>query len=203
LDPARQDFARAIALGSSDIGDAYGLALAQLGTRDTAGYRATCARVLDHVGRSADPDEVLKAARICTLLPDAVRHPSRSLQLAERAAGPDPKGYDALTILGAAFYRTGRYDAALERLSQADRQPPVDDTYHGFFLAMAHARLEHAAEARRCLERANQWLDQALQRQPGDLSEPPLSWQQRLNLQLLRREAEALIRSPAEHAGGR
>ena len=47
----------------------------------------------------------------------AVLDPIRTLQLVERAAGPDPKGYVALTVLGAAFYRTGRNDAALERLT--------------------------------------------------------------------------------------
>jgi tetratricopeptide (TPR) repeat protein len=192
-DPARQDFARAIGLGSSAIGDAYGLALAQLETGDTAGYRATCARVLDRFGRSADPNDALTAARICTLLPDAVPDSNRPLQLAEQAADSDPTDNVARTVLGAAFCRAGRYDAAVQRLSQAGARPPTPNAYHGFFLAMTHARLGHASEARRYLEQAAQWLEEALQRQSGDVTEPPLSWQQRLELQLQRREAEALI----------
>src|SRR5437016_4712423 len=60
------------------------------------------------------------------------------------------------------------------------------------FLAMAHARLGHAAEARQWLEEAAAWMEEPLQRKPW---ENPLPWDQRLILQRLRREAEALVHS--------
>jgi hypothetical protein len=52
------------------------------------------------------------------------------------------------------------------------------------FLAMAHQRLGDAREAEKWLGRAVQALDKG----------PPLRWPERLEAQLLRREAEELVR---------
>jgi hypothetical protein len=55
-------------------------------------------------------------------------------------------------------------------------------------LALAHQRLDHAAEARKWLNQAVTWMDknpQAVQ---------SWGWRDRLTLPLLRREAEALLK---------
>jgi hypothetical protein len=67
------------------------------------------------------------------------------------------------------------------------------------FLAMAHARLGQAAEARQWLEQAAAGIEEALQPMPvvdvraAEDEERPLRWKERLVLQHLRREAEALL----------
>jgi hypothetical protein len=55
---------------------------------------------------------------------------------------------------------------------------------------MAHQRAGHAAEAR-------QWLDKAIRQMEQDIQAADLMWNRRLTLQLLRREAESLVRGGA------
>ena len=68
-------------------------------------------------------------------------------------------------------------------------------------LAMAHSRLGHAEEARTWLEKANQWITAQSGKQPGSTADQiPTGWEWSswLALQLLRREAEALILEKGE-----
>jgi hypothetical protein len=59
---------------------------------------------------------------------------------------------------------------------------------------MAHHRSGHAEDARQCLDNAIKQMEQEAQ----DLSnDPGKYWNRRLTLQLLRREAEALLTGPA------
>jgi hypothetical protein len=74
----------------------------------------------------------------------------------------------------------------------------ADDAIRWLFVAMAHARLGHPAEARRWLNEATVWTEPALQRKPW---EEPLPWDQRLLLQRLRREAAGFV-VPAPARGG-
>jgi hypothetical protein len=71
--------------------------------------------------------------------------------------------------------------------------------YTWFFLATAHHHLGHAEEARRWLEKAVRWLDQADWFRPPDVGVSP-TWPERLEARLLRREAEALVKGAAPPA---
>ncbi len=57
---------------------------------------------------------------------------------------------------------------------------------------MSHDRLHHAAEARQWLAKAVGWIDQAEREKPKK-GVGRLHWDQRLELHLLRREAEGMI----------
>jgi hypothetical protein len=73
---------------------------------------------------------------------------------------------------------------------QNTREGGNANPYVCLFLAMAHHRLGHAADAK-------QWLDKAL-RECAE-SVPNWSWDNKLRVNLLRREAETLITGkPAE-----
>jgi tetratricopeptide (TPR) repeat protein len=61
---------------------------------------------------------------------------------------------------------------------------PPEMVYHRLFLAMVHRRLGNDIEAGNFLYRASQWMDRK--------GEVQLSWSQRLELKILRREAEAM-----------
>src|SRR5439155_26126944 len=119
----------------------------------------------------------------------------------------DPQRPEYLNGLGALLYRAGRYDEALRRLQEAAGVPQhafwnVDGrgaggrVYNALFQAMAYARLGHTAETRGSLGQAVQWFEE-FQRQSepagGDAPAVPLPWWQKLEFQLLRREAEALM----------
>jgi hypothetical protein len=62
---------------------------------------------------------------------------------------------------------------------------------HGPAGRPAHAHLRHPAEAERCLNRGLRSSERALR--AGPAAGTPNGWQARLEFQLLRREAEALI----------
>jgi tetratricopeptide (TPR) repeat protein len=92
-----------------------------------------------------------------------------------------------LNTMGVVLYRSGRYGAALEAL---ERSLAVGrgqaDPYNLFFLAMAHHRLGHRAEARTCRERAVRLSRGRKLPTDNELRE----------LADLRAEAEALLASP-------
>ncbi len=89
-------------------------------------------------------------------------------------------------VRGSVLYRAGRFEEAIQRLNAN-----TDILNNWLFLAMAHHRLGHAAEAR-------QWLDKMIQweaKQKADAK--PLEWQHRVGLEILRREAQELIEGKA------
>ena len=80
---------------------------------------------------------------------------------------------------------SSRTEDAVKRLEQAiARRDKVSIVHDWLFLAMAHQRLGHGDEARKWLEKSGRAVEQA---EDG-------RWGQRLELRLLRREAEAMIR---------
>jgi hypothetical protein len=65
---------------------------------------------------------------------------------------------------------------------------------------MAHQRLGHADEARRCLGEAARWIDEADRRKDDDQSGTSPAWgawSERVVYPLLLREAEALVGADA------
>jgi len=98
------------------------------------------------------------------------------------------------------LYRASQYQEALKRLTEAETAYQPDDktayaiAYNWVFLAMAHYRLGHVEEAKKWHAKAVQWIDQETQKKPKEpAAANPLTWNRRLTLQLLRREAEDLL----------
>jgi tetratricopeptide (TPR) repeat protein len=91
--------------------------------------------------------------------PDAGRDPAAGLVYARKAANLFPQEHFFLNTLGVALYRTGRYPEAVTALGNSlavgRGQFIAFDLY---FLAMAHAKLGHAAEAQDCFDRAEAWV---------------------------------------------
>ena len=196
MDKATSDFSKAVELNPDDHLARYRLALARLGAGDLSGYRRACAALLDRFGQAELPDT---ARWILVLAPDAVNDRNRLVLRGEEALRKDPHTGWASTILGATLYRADRFAEAIQRLNeantaweQAGTKPAMySPAYLWFFLAMAHQRQGHAAEARRWLDKAQKWMEQETQ----DSRNP--AWNRRLTLQVLRREAEQLLAAPA------
>jgi serine/threonine protein kinase/Flp pilus assembly protein TadD len=193
-DKAAADLEKCVELNGQEATEHCFHALARLGAGDLPGYRRACARMLGRFGGTENPETAHWVAWALCLAPDAGRQWAQPIKLAERALQGQPKNDYSLT-LGAALYRAGRFPEALNRLEpiglaleqDAARPGPYSPAYAWFFLAMAHRRLGHDAEARRWLDKARTWTEQEL-RDPK--SEPSRAWNRRLTLQLLRREAE-------------
>jgi hypothetical protein len=116
----------------------------------------------------------------------------------EKVAQAFPTNYVYAYTHGAALLRAGQLEEAQRKLTEANTLHRSGGTpYEWLLLAMTHARLGHAEEAKKWLDRAAQWLDQPAGEKPRSGPADDLAgWQTRLELQLLRREAEALVKGP-------
>ncbi len=154
---------------------------------DSEGYRHACAATLERLGRSDDP-LIGEAARACLIGPEGVADTSVPRRLAAAALAREPEAPWLHYILGLADFRAGRCEAAIEHLATslglgggwaaAPLNHPV--------LAMAHHRLGQQDEARR-------WLKKAHGLKPREALPSSAVWWDRVEFQLLLREADARI----------
>jgi tetratricopeptide (TPR) repeat protein len=112
----------------------------------------------------------------------------RALRLSLRAVELAPGQQVSLNTRGVILYRAGRYAEAVTILEQSlEAGRGQFDAFDLFFLAMAHHRLGHRDEARRCFDRAVAWMSH-----PG-----PLTDQHVKELAAFHTEAEAVLAGPA------
>jgi tetratricopeptide (TPR) repeat protein len=102
---------------------------------------------------------------------------------------------DDFAALEAARARSGRITVA--ELRRRGFKPAISlecAAASRFYLAMAHLRLGHTEVAKRLVEQAIQRIGRESPLEPDTEGDNPLTWSQGLQLLLLRREAEALLR---------
>ena len=198
---ADADSARAIELKSTNPVTWYKRALVAMHLGDTKSYRQTCREMLEQFGKSDNLATTQWTVWTCVLAADGVADSKVLLQLSEKALADAPKNYRTLNPHGALLYRIGRYQEALQWLTEAEAAYRPDDdklsaiAYNWFFLAMAHHRLGHVEEAKIWHDKAIQWIDQKMQRKPEDpAAANPLPWNRLVTVELLRREAEELLK---------
>jgi WD40 repeat protein len=182
-------------------------------------YRRIGRRMLDRFHASRDAASAAVAATL-VLEPLPKVAATQLVELQQRVLNRQPRSSDHLALLGAALYRAERYADAVKHLDQAVALTRGDMGWMNLFLALAHHRLGHVEEARRCLARPmspaerDRWLIQAASgtgAAPNGplvaltrlavpvtcLPDPPTQhrdWRSRLAHDLLRREAEAVLR---------
>jgi WD40 repeat protein/serine/threonine protein kinase len=168
------------------------LAAVHLILDDSTGYRVVCQKAL------AQKDILEKenyaayaAAWACCLAPHAVADFAVPLQHCRRIAASAPTNYSYQNALGCLLYRAGQFEEAIKQLNRAIEVHGKDGTsYDYLFLAMAQHQLHHDAEAKMWLDRAKRWTDEITRETAG--RKRPV-WNQRLELQLLSREAESVV----------
>jgi hypothetical protein len=173
----------------------YDLALALLLAGDRQGYRRACAATLERLGRSEDP-LIGEAARACLIGPDAVGDPSSPQRLAATAVSREPNAPWWHYVLGLAEFRARRCERAVEyamkSIDLGARWPAAPLNYP--VLAMAHHVLGHRAEARRWLENAHGRGSVASHgRGSADVLGSTAAWWDRVEFQLLLREADGMV----------
>ncbi len=169
-------------------------AVAHLAARDVDAYRQVCATMLERFAQSQDHDTAGNALLVCVLRDDALSDMGRLLPLTRI-----PLGHWGDWARGAALYRAGRYEESVECFETAANRfrPRALDWC---FLAMAHHRLGHADDARRCLAEARRWIDAANHETGDDLSATRPGWggwHEPVVYPLLLREAEELLEEPS------
>jgi tetratricopeptide (TPR) repeat protein len=171
-------------------------AMAQLGGGDMRGYQQTCAAMLAHFSRIEDPAMIRRLIHSFGAAPEGTFDAAQFVALGERMVAGDPRIAEHpihLLSLGEALYRAGRLEEAVQRLTAA--RIGFDGT-GWLFLAMAHARLGHAAEARQWLAKARTHIEQQYQRRRASGWPPEgsrFNWPLRVRALHLLREAEALV----------
>jgi WD40 repeat protein/tetratricopeptide (TPR) repeat protein len=173
-------------------------ALVRLQVADNEGYRKACAELVKELDRAGNTSMATWVADACILTPDAGVDLGPVVRWLERGAAQSSNKYTYLHLLGQALYRTGRLEAAIRELNKAlplrgSEGWAVDDW---LFMAMAHHRLGHRAEARKWLDRATDWINREIRERSQWAV--PLHWVARLELLTLEREAENLLQKPKQ-----
>jgi serine/threonine protein kinase/Flp pilus assembly protein TadD len=89
-----------------------------------------------------------------------LRDPARAVALARKAVELEADRAESHNTLGAAFYRTGDWKAAIEALEKAENLAPGKYlAWNAFFLAMAHWQLGEKEHARQEYEQAVSWME--------------------------------------------
>ena len=173
----------------------YQFALGLVLARDRAMYRRACAATLERFSQSNHPG-IGDAARACMIGPDAVEDPSVPRRMAEAALARDPKVAWRHYVLGLAHFREGRYERAVEDLTRslelgADwAAAPLNFPV----LAMAYHALGQNKPARQWLERAHgRPAGSTRGDEVGGAMSPSAPWWDRVEFQLLLREADVLL----------
>jgi tetratricopeptide (TPR) repeat protein len=180
-DKAATDFSRAIQL---DLPLWREAALAHLQAGQVEEYRRLCARLLE----SGQADA--QAAWVFALAPRAVRDLAPILRLVEKEPERTLGTHVSTLVQGAVLYRAGRLKAAVQKLQEAIKAEGKEgQVLSRLFLAMAHQRLGNKAKAREFMDQAVRSIDAETAR----VGKHPVSWLERAELQVLRREAEALL----------
>jgi tetratricopeptide (TPR) repeat protein len=184
---AAADFTQAARLQPENLSLIYTQVLSLLAMGDRAGLRRTCSDLLALFGATNNHFTANSVAWSCVLAPDAVADREAPVRLAELAvnAAPEAQKPMYLNTLGAALYRAGRFEASIRRLEEGIRKQRGESSPQDWaFVALAHHQLGHRAEALRWLDRFRTYRG----------SESPNAVWDELEIRLLRREAEALIR---------
>jgi tetratricopeptide (TPR) repeat protein len=109
--------------------------------------------------KNAGPHNVL--AWLLAAHPDPnARDSRRAVELAKKAVALQPKNDGNWNTLGAAYYRAGEWQAALDALANSNALRTTTRQPDGlFFAAMAEWQLGHKDEAHKLYKRATDWLD--------------------------------------------
>jgi WD40 repeat protein/tetratricopeptide (TPR) repeat protein/tRNA A-37 threonylcarbamoyl transferase component Bud32 len=202
FDRAASDYVLALRLGANQFAPSQ-RALLFAAAPDRARYRRECAMFVRSAQAGGDLDNFNGAAWVCVYGHDALPDLAPAVALAEKAVAGS-KSYMNMNTLGSVLYRAGRWQEAVARLEEGMKlQGQGGNAWDWWFLAMAHHRLGHHREARKWRDRAAAWLPQF---EAGKITDPfyraPLSWNHHLELQLFRREAEALLHITSEPTKG-
>jgi Flp pilus assembly protein TadD len=179
-------FAKASQLPGADVEVGARHALLRLHLADEKGYKQACATLLQRWGSAKDPQTMNTVAGTCALGPSALPDLGQAVRLAETAVRKMPNSSGVLNTLGAILYRADRYEEAKQRLKESVAKSPGNKgtAEDWLFLTMVHQKLSQTGEAKSCLAKAAEMV-----------KAKGIPWNQRLEFQILYRQAEALVKA--------
>jgi tetratricopeptide (TPR) repeat protein len=197
MQEAAAAYGRAIELGTFDMDLWQKGAFVALAAGELESYRSICRRFVE---RFADTENLWRlnyVAWTCALGPRSIEDLVGLAGRLERLLGSGPKDHEALNTVGALFYRAGDLPRAVRILEESRGIDPRGGSADDWlFLAMAYhgqGRGEEAAAAlAKGLAIAQARLDPPAV-DPGS-GLPYYPWFNRLSAELLRNEAQELVR---------
>jgi WD40 repeat protein/tetratricopeptide (TPR) repeat protein len=179
---AEADCAKAVEVDPGDVGGWVGQARLRLRAGDRAAHGKARGELLTRFGKGEH--EGAAVAWRCLVVAGTAADNRAALKLAETAVAADSRSPAARNSLALALYRAGRAKDALTQLSgPAHAREGATNPFTRVLLALVEQRLGSTTEARCWLERTRQALD----------AKPALAWHERMDLELLLREAVALV----------
>jgi tetratricopeptide (TPR) repeat protein len=111
------DFDKVARLQPDDPKAAWEAAVARLGAGDEPAYRKACATLLEQQAKSDDLDTRSRAIWLSCLVRDPIAV-ENLVRLAKESVTLDPENPAYLRALGAALYRAGKYEKAIEQFEK-------------------------------------------------------------------------------------
>lgn len=180
------------------------LALAYLAAGRFSDYERLCVELLKEGGSEVrlDRSTAIAAANACLLSPEFCRAHRRELdaflsrQFPVRELRQRDNDPFVAAVRGKSAYRAGFSKAAIAFLESAARVQYQPEPVNLFFLAMAYQRDGRKADAERAFDQAVRVVERY--GPPGRATPPDRQkrWHERLPYELLRREAEKVVKKP-------
>jgi tetratricopeptide (TPR) repeat protein len=191
-DKAAAEYAKADLRAGPLREDAFNYACLFLIRGDNEGYNRFCQRMIQRAAETTDPYEAYILARSCVMARKSPVDPARAVQWVKQSIANEHNAWD-YHVLGLAQYRAGQFDQALQSFTKASHKSWRFWELNWFGLALLHHGRGHPDEARQCLDKGIQWLER--KGPPSPARPADLQSQDWLEAQLLRREAEELLKT--------
>ncbi len=196
-DKATADLTKAAAFPKTALRATGYIALVRLARNDPKGYRQSCTELLEKWSAGEDPREAAIVAWTCSVLPESEARLGRVIEVLEKS---DSKDSFTWRSLGAALYRSGKSQQAIEALRKAEEAGKQPSPLVWTFLALAYQQKGQKEEARQWLDKAAAWMAE-MRKRDGETKPPEgkswkdVSWSERLALELILRETEGLLKN--------
>lgn len=196
-EPAAAQFAKGLDVYPEEHWQWYRSGALDAYLNHTDEYRNRCRKMLELFGDAQDPYIAERTGKLCLLLPDAVPNDSRPAQLVDKAVGKRPEVSWFQLAAAIAKYRAGKFKDAIAQLETAEKQAG-DQVYCRMsielFQAMSQHQLGEHDAAQKSLEEAVERLEATAPKPEDEAVDYGTSWHDRLMTEVIRREAEALLR---------
>ncbi len=166
----------------------YSQAAAHIGGNNLDGYRLVRAKLLERHGRTTQPGTASHLLYISVVLPAQPAELDLMLRMGDLSAAK----FSNPRARGAANYRAGRYQAAINDLNDAAKVFPPRG-WDWLFLAMAYHQLGNNEAAKTNLEKAVEWIERMNRTRETAAANPWIGWQEPIEVDQLLREARAMI----------
>lgn len=190
---AADDFVRSTDLSPMSWRTWYYRALVQVAAEDNEAYRVTCQQMLNNFGHTTDTHTANAIAWTVAIAPDATDDYRPFIELAKRAITSKPEEPLILNTFAAVLCRAGDHQLALDQLRKASElEGSGGSLYNWLLLSAVNHYLGQSNQAKHWLDRVTERIEEEQPQEGSDTRIPP-SWNQKLELKLLRQETESLI----------